>query len=188
VLMRSTPKSWKVSKDADVTTASFQPPATGTQSYPLMVLVKGQFPDAFEGKDRPEWPKPATPNPRAPVPPADKPAADITPAPAKLIVLGCSEMFRRDFLSTAGNVDLFLNSVDAVTLGDDIVNVRGRKPVDRLISLPEPCVRQMWKVLNYGLANLVIAAVGVATAVARRSSRNRYTIAQVAAGAVAEAK
>jgi hypothetical protein len=71
--------------------------------------------------------------------------------------------------------------VDAVTLGPDIVNVRGQKPIDRLIDLPEPEVRQRWKFINYGLANSVIAVIGISVAIGRRASRNRYTLAQTKA-------
>ena len=85
-------------------------------------------------------------------------------------------MFRENFIQQAGNLDLFMNSVDAVTLGDDLVNVRGRKPIDRAISLPPNSERTFWKVVNYGLAAAVIAAVGIATAMIRRRSRNAYTM------------
>jgi hypothetical protein len=89
-------------------------------------------------------------------------------------------MFRRDFLQ-AGNLDLFINSVDAVTLGDDLVNVRGRKPVDRLIDTPSSGTRQMWKFVNYALASTVIALVGISVAMVRRRSRDAYTMAYLSA-------
>jgi hypothetical protein len=84
-------------------------------------------------------------------------------------------MFRKNFLQT-GNLDLFLNSVDAVTLGDDLVHVRGRKPVDRLIDMPNKKTRNFWKIVNYGFASTVIAVIGIATTVIRRRSRNKYTL------------
>jgi len=178
-LARTTERAWTVPADSNVGEAMFQEPEGGQQAYPIMAMVSGQFPDAFKDKERPAWPTPPTEPGQPPVPqPEDPAAAPVTPAPGKLIVIGCSEMFRRDFIGTAGNVDLFLNSVDAVTLGSDIVNVRGQKPIDRLIDLPEPEVRQRWKFINYGLANSVIAVVGIALALSRRASRNRYTLAQ----------
>ena len=177
VLMHTTEDAWKWPKADALSAASFEQPEASEGPFPLMVMVTGQFPDAFEGKDRPAWPVPQ-PQPGQfppPPPPEEGPAADITPAPGKLILLGCSEMFRRDFLR-AGNLDLFLNSVDAITLGDDLVNVRGRKPVDRLIDTPSSGTRQMWKIVNYVLVSAVIAFVGIAVAFTRRRSRDVYTM------------
>ena len=177
VLMHTTEDAWKWPKAGALSAASFEQPAASEGPFPLMGMVTGQFPDAFEGKERPAWPVPQ-PQPGQfppPPPPEEGPAADITPAPGKLLLLGCSEMFRRDFLR-AGNLDLFLNSVDAITLGDDLVNVRGRKPVDRLIDTPSSGTRQMWKIVNYVLVSAVIAFVGIAVAFTRRRSRDAYTM------------
>jgi hypothetical protein len=144
-------------------------------------MISGQFPDAFDGKERPAWPvaEPAPGQFPPPPPPAEEgPAPETTPAPGKLVLIGCSEMFRRDFLQASpANLDLFMNSVDAITLGDDLVNVRGKKPVDRIIETPGADVRQFWKAVNYGLSSVLIAVVGITVAVARRRSRDAYTMA-----------
>ena len=50
VLLHTTPKAWTLPADAQLTSASLQPPAGGGQQYPLSVLVRGQFPDTFAGK------------------------------------------------------------------------------------------------------------------------------------------
>jgi hypothetical protein len=90
--------------------------------------------------------------------------------------MGCSEPFRRSFLQR-GNLDLFLNSVDAVTLGDDIVHIRSRKPIDRMIDMPGTTTRRVWKFVNYTLATAIIAGVGIVSAFIRRRARNAYTMA-----------
>jgi len=177
-LMHTTNEAWIWPKGQQLTGDAFEPPAQRDGPLPLMVLAKGQFPDAFEGKERPAWPV-AEPQPGqfAPPPPPDEgPAPEITPAPGQLVLLGCSEMFRKDFMQ-AGNLDLFMNAVDAITLGDDLVNVRGRKPIDRLINTPSIATQQTWKVINYTLASGIIAAIGIAVAVVRRRSRDAYTMA-----------
>jgi hypothetical protein len=111
-----------------------------------------------------------------PPPPADEPAAAaVSPAPGKLILLGCSETFRKNFLQQ-GNLDLFMNSVDAVTLGEDLVNVRGNKAVDRTIAKLDKDQRNRWRIINYALAPVLIAAVGITLAAIRRKSRNAYTL------------
>ncbi len=178
-LMSSTADAWVWPKGQQLTSEAFEPPTERDGPLPLMVLAKGQFPDVFTGKERPAWPV-AEPQPGQfpppPPPSEDAPAAAIKPAPGKLVLIGGSEMFRKDFLQS-GNLDLFMNSVDAVTLGDDLVNVRGRKPIDRIINRPRIGVQQTWKVVNYGLATLIIAIIGVGVAVARRRSRDAYTMA-----------
>lgn len=178
VLMSTSDQAWKVDRNNELTSEAFEVPAVLSGPYPLMAMVEGQFPDAYKDLARPIWPAPQ-PQPGQlppPPPPEEGEATAITPAPGKLILIGCSEMFRKDFLQ-AGNIDLFMNSVDAVTLGDDLVNVRGRKPIDRMIDMPDASTRNFWKIINYTLASSVIALTGIVTAVTRRRSRNAYTLA-----------
>jgi ABC-type uncharacterized transport system involved in gliding motility auxiliary subunit len=181
VLLTSSPPAWTAPGESSLTQAHLQPPLSGGQQYPLAVLVKGQFPDTFAGKERPAWPPPPQhPGVPAPPPPAeDSAATEPTPAPGQLLVVGDAQMFHRSFLS-GGNLDFFLNSVDALTLGEDIVNVRGKKQVDRAISKPAAAVRQFWKFVNLGLVPLVIAVLGIGSAIARRRSRSAYTALQAA--------
>jgi ABC-type transport system involved in multi-copper enzyme maturation permease subunit/ABC-type uncharacterized transport system involved in gliding motility auxiliary subunit len=178
VLFSSSPKAWSVPGDTSLTAATLQPPATGQQQYPLAVFVRGQFPDLYSGKERPAWPQPPS-QPGMPPPPApeDAPASEPQPAPGKLLVVGNAQMLHRNFLG-GGNLDFFLNSVDALALGDDIINVRGKKPIDRTMSKPSATARQFWKFVNLGLVNLLIAAIGLGSAVLRRRARAAYTTAQ----------
>lgn len=180
VLMRSSNGAWTIPGDAQMTGQSFEAPATG-QSYPLMAAVTGQFPDAYADTPRPAWPKPQQQPgmPPAPDEPDNEPAASPVEAkPSKLVLLGCSELFRKNFLQRA-NLDLFLNSVDSVSLDENLIKVRGRKPVDRIISEKlSDTTKMVWRFVNYGLANLVIAAAGLAVFAYRRSARNAYTVAQ----------
>jgi len=119
--------------------------------------------------------------PPEPETPDNEPAAAaVTPAPGQLVLMGCSQMFRKNFLQAA-NLDLFLNCVDAVTLSENLVNVRGTKPIDRVIDKPSKQQRALWQLANYGLANIIIAGIGIAFFVMRRRARNAYTVAQVRA-------
>lgn len=159
------------------------PPASDQKAFPLMAIIEGQFPDAYAGSDRPAWPKPQQ-QPGAPPEPEDEtpeaPAAAVTPAPAKLVLIGCSQMFRKDFIRSAPqHLDLLLNSVDAITLDENIVNVRGQKPIDRTIEKPEDSTQTFWRFINYALANIVIAGAGITYFWMRRQSRNAYTLSQM---------
>jgi ABC-type transport system involved in multi-copper enzyme maturation permease subunit/ABC-type uncharacterized transport system involved in gliding motility auxiliary subunit len=184
VLMTSGPQSWSVGAKEPMTEATFKVPESGTKPYPLMALVTGQFPDAYKDKPRPAYPKaqkqPGEP-PEPETPDTEAAAKPVEAKPGKLILLGCAEMFRKNFMQgggAAGGLDLFLNMVDGVTLDDRLVDVRGRKPIDRMIVKPEENVKTVWRIVNYGLANVIIAAVGVTFFALRRRSRNAYTMAQ----------
>ncbi len=176
VLMTTTDRAWTASGAGQFPNSAFDKPASG-QKYPLMALVTGQFPDAYKDKPRPAWPaeQPTPGQPPKPPKPEDGEAKPVTPAPGKMILLGDSEIFRKNFLQ-AGNLDLFLNCVDGVTLGDDLVKIRSRKPVDRMIDMPDTATRIKWKIINYTLATVIIAGIGIATSVMRRRARNAYTM------------
>jgi len=185
VVMTTSDRAWTVPASESMTGQSFEEPVNAERKeYPLMAVVKGQFPDAFADEERPEWPKvdPQQQPGRPPVPPADdEPEAPATPVEAKpgeLVLLGCSETFRKNFLQDA-NLDLFLNSVDAVTLNENLALVRGKKPINRLIDRPDDDKKFFWRVVNYGLANVVIAGIGIAFLMNRRRSRNAYTMSHV---------
>ncbi len=184
VLMTSSPQSWSVGSKDPMTEATFKVPDSGTKPYPLMALVTGQFPDAYKDKPRPAYPKaekqPGMP-PEPEAPDTEAAAKPLEPKPGKLILLGSAEMFRKNFMQgggSAGGLDLFLNMVDGVTLDDRLVDVRGRKPIDRMIVKPDDRSKTIWRLVNYGLANVLIASVGVVFFALRRRSRNAYTMAQ----------
>jgi len=181
VLMSTSDKAWSVGAADPMTQASFEPPSVG-KAFPLMVVVRGQFPDAYKDVPRPAWPKPQQ-HPGMPPPPpepddTEPPAPAVEAKPGQLVLMGCAQMFRKNFMQAA-NLDLFLNSVDAVTLSEHLVNVRGTKPIDRIISKPSNSQRTMWQLANYGLANVLIAGIGFGFFAMRKRARNAYTMEQV---------
>ncbi len=186
VLMSTTDRAWTVAGDAPsdaLNAALTQDAPEKGQQYSLMVMVTGQFPDAFKDKPRPAWP-PTQPRPgMPPMPEDDKEDAaptPITPAPGKLILLGCAQAFTDNLIRSVDNKDLLLNSIDAAALGDQLVNIRGKKPVNRAIERPEARTRLFWKGVNYVGINALVAAVGVAVAFLRKRSRAQYELAYAA--------
>ena len=85
-------------------------------------------------------------------------------------------MFHRNFLS-GGNLDFFLNSMDALTLGDDLINVRSKKQINRTISRPSASERQFWKFVTIALMPILIAALGGGGWFIRRRARVAYAAA-----------
>jgi ABC-2 type transport system permease protein len=182
VVMRSSENAWTVDPGAKMTSATFEQPMESEQDqYPLMAVIEGQFPDAFEGEERPAWPKPQPRPGQPPMPDDDEeaPAAPVEAAPGKMVLIGCAEMFKDNFVQQPGNLDLFLNSIDAVTLTENLMHVRGRKPLDRRIDAPASGEKTMWQLINYGLPNIIIAGIGILVYALRRRARNAYTMAQM---------
>lgn len=79
-LFSTTHKAWKKTKSEPITGPYMEAPPQGNQ-YPLMVMLEGQFPDVYpvETSDVQEHSK-------------------MQPQPGKLILLGCSTLFRNDFI------------------------------------------------------------------------------------------
>ncbi len=181
VLMTTSKGAWTVPSDAPVEGQYFKdvPPESERKAYPVMAMVTGQFPDVYKDKPRPAWePAPPAPGmPPTPPTPEEGEVEPVDPRPGKLILLGGSEMFRRNFISAFNNLDLALNAVDAVSLDERLVTVRGAKPAERAIERPSPGQRALWKFINYALGSIVIAVVGITVAVVRRKRRNAYTLA-----------
>lgn len=177
VLMSTTPNAANRTQQEIVQTLN-----DGSEQFPVAVFVEGQFPDVFAERGRPEWPEPAPMPGQPPQPPLfeDAPQTPIELAPGKLVLIGSAMMWRDDFITMRGfsNLDLFLNSVDAVSLTDEIVDVRGRRPIDRIISRPADGTRRFWQFINFGAVNAAIAGIGLAGSVLRKRSRDAYTVAQ----------
>jgi len=146
-----------------------------TRSYPLMVLVEGQFPDAFAGQEPPPWPSPPAYPGQPPQPEEEEEIPSPTkPAKGKLLLLGCSQVFEESFLNFAGHVDLFLNSIDTLSLGEGLTEIRSKKIIDR--SIPQLTEARIfaWKLTNYLLVNIIVVLVGIVRGIWRRKSRERY--------------
>ncbi len=147
-----------------------------TKQYPLAVMVKGQFVDAYAGEDRPAWSR-KPPRPGMPPPPPEdddgEPPQPVEPKPGKLILVGCAEMFTSNFVR-GGNLDFFMNSVDALTLGEDLIHIRAKKPIDRTIDKPKAASRAFWKFMDLGFVTILVIAAGATRYLLVRRSRERY--------------
>ena len=183
-LMTTTDRAWTIPGNAEgeLLNQALTQTEEGDEQYTLMAMITGQFPDAFKDKPRPAYP-PAQAQPGMPPPPPDDDEGEpepLTPAPGKLILLGTALTFSDNFIREASNADLILNSIDALSAGEELINVRGKKPINRLIERPSDNVRLFWKTINYVVINLLVAAVGIAVMVSRRRARAAYAAAYAA--------
>ena len=178
VLMTSSEKSWTVPfRLMPLTPADVEPVADKYDGkQPLMVMLSGQFPDAFKGKKRPEWP--ATPPEETPRPPSsseeDEPEKPLSPKPAKVIVVGCAEMFTDSFVRGGGNGLLASNVVDALALGEELINIRSKQFTDRTIKKTSPGQKLLYRFLTMGLVPVVFIAVGLTRYILIRKGKERY--------------
>jgi ABC-type transport system involved in multi-copper enzyme maturation permease subunit/ABC-type uncharacterized transport system involved in gliding motility auxiliary subunit len=146
--------------------------------FPLAILIEGQFPAGLSGKSRPEYRnEPVDPQMAqfSPPTPVDAPVTEAKPAPGKLIVIGCSTLFRKEFMNEGGR-DFFINAVDSLTLSNDLVEIRGKKRIDRAFAQPTNHVRAMWKFIVLALIPLIFAFWGIYGGITRQRSRDIYTM------------
>ena len=178
-LFTTTEEAWTVPASFELTQGSFDPPSAGLKKYPLAMMIEGQFPLGYAKKERPEWHKEPQRQPMMggynPPVPEDKPYGKAIAKEGKLILVGCSQFFRKNFLGQSA-LDFFLNCVDAVTLGEDLIEVRGKKRIDRTIKKPSATTRAIWKFVNFVLINLIVAVIGIVGAIMRRQARDAYTM------------
>ncbi|MCP4583968.1 MAG: ABC transporter permease subunit [candidate division Zixibacteria bacterium] len=135
---------------------------------PLAMMVSGQFPNAYQGTSMPSWPGQN-----------DSMAAAITEetlieAPGKLLLYGCGEMFSDQILGAAGNALLMLNSVDALVLGDDLINVRTKLMTQRFIQETSATAKMFWRFFVIILLPVILVAIGIARYMMRRKRREIY--------------
>lgn len=180
ILMSSTEKSWTVPfHPTPLSPEDVMPPAEKYDgNQPLMAMISGQFPDGFKGIKRPDWP-PSKPDPMNPTPPEDEkeeeqPERALEPKPAKLVVTGCSQMFNNNFIGDGGNRLLARNSVDALALGEELINIRSKQFVNRSIKETSSGQKWFYRFLTMGLIPVVFIAVGVTRSILIKKGKERY--------------
>ena len=147
----------------------------------LAALVEGQFKNAFEGEEAPDWPpeQPGGMPPRRPPPvPSD---TTISPQPGKLILIATDRLFHRDFIQWP-EMNFFLNSVGFLGLDEEGQAIRRlREKTFRSHVIPDISSKNVdfWQALQIlGLPVLIVGA-GVAVWLLRRRRREQYGLTQV---------
>jgi len=186
-LMSSTALSWTAKTSTQLTDRDLMKPAEralhgGGKAvkigpFDLAILVEGQFPKGLCAKDRPEYAEEAVDPAMArfsPPVPDDAPAGELIAGEGKLLVVACSTLFTKDFMNEA-NRDFFINSVDSLTLSNDLVEIRGKKRIDRAFKKPSSAGLFFWKFVTLGLMPLLFLAIGIGGTIMRSKSRDAYT-------------
>jgi ABC-type uncharacterized transport system involved in gliding motility auxiliary subunit len=168
ILLNSSSKTWEIPASGSMISGDDIDPRKQKilGSQPLGVLVRGQFPDAYPNMMPPKWPGDTTMmQPSMPM---------IEKKSGKMILLGCGEMFTDQVMGAFDNSMLMLNSVDAMLLGDDLINVRSKMVSERHIKETSATAKMLWKFVVIILIPLVLVAIGIMRYMMRRQRRETY--------------
>lgn len=181
-LLRSSAASWTVPFKAGQIGPSdlIRQPESRLGPLPLAVMVSGQFTDLFRDSTVPAWSKKeepaADPNAAAEMPKNVEPekAGLITPAPGKLILVGASSPFQKNLIRGGGNLSFFMNAVDAITLGEDLVTIRSKQPVERGLGRISQATKVAWRLVVTFLIPILFAVLGALRVILRRQAKQAY--------------
>jgi ABC-type transport system involved in multi-copper enzyme maturation permease subunit len=174
-LLTSSKDSWTVPfKSESLTPKDLSPlPDSPHGPFPLAVMAQGLFQDLYAEKQVPAWPQsaPAGTDAKAIETPAPKP---LEPHQGKMILMGASSFFQKHLLRNSGHLTFFLNCVDALALGDELVRIRSKQPIERTIDRVSSATKVIWRFAATLLVPIVIALIGVIKGILRKRSKQAY--------------
>jgi hypothetical protein len=134
---------------------------------PLGILAEGKFNSKYLDQPSPNW-SDASMN-------VDEneavPSSEIIGEPKenKIIAIGCTNMFKDDILqSVVSHRALLLNCVDALTLGDELINIRSKNIVARRIRSISTVGKALSKAFVTWFTPLLFVAAGIFLTIRRK--------------------
>lgn len=172
VLFESSPGAWEREFHfGALTQRDLSPPNTKQlSSYPLAVLLEGKFPDPFDGKKIPKWPSEKTDN-ETETEKDPNLKYQVISKPSRLLVVGCSEMFSDTAIMAIGNPVFLLNSVDALSLGEELIHIRNKTQVQRFIRPVSTKEKLMWRLFTVFSMPVLWILYGIFRAISRKKNR-----------------
>jgi ABC-type uncharacterized transport system involved in gliding motility auxiliary subunit len=204
-LLSSSKESWLMKDNINLNPMFISPPESSGEmtSYDLAYLLEGTFTSYFKDKPVPEKETGETDIPgsgenadnsegpdSSPLDPADvKPASHAdspevvaenrileTSRPAKIFVLGCSQMLMDNMLDPEGrttNATFILNAIDHLNGEDEIAAMRSKQQTLNPLNSTTPMVRGVIKSLNIAGLPLLVCVFGLAVWMAGKARRKR---------------
>ena len=80
----------------------------------------------------------------------------LEPSPAQVLVIGAATPFQDQLLERRAHANFILNAVDALSLGEDLIQIRSKEPIDRSIGPISTAARAWWRVLISLLVHLAM--------------------------------
>jgi gliding-associated putative ABC transporter substrate-binding component GldG len=176
-LFTSSKDSWKVAyQGRPLERTDIEHYDSVEDKLPLGVLIEGQFPNSYKGQSPPSW-LPSSDQAQTPAETsAEKKEAEpvYNARPGKLLVIGCSKMFEDDLIKTGGARNLFINSVDALTLGDELINIRSHQAIDRVVKKLGGMQKLWFRFLTIVFIPIVMIILGSLRVIFRRKEKQQY--------------
>ena len=186
ILFSSSQESWtRPYHFGPLTLQDLHPPVSGKEMKPrpLALLVEGQFPNTFEGKEIPPWPgssekekknekKDELESPKENTEQGkEKTAEPTTPQKSQIILTGCAEMFKDNVIGAMGNASFLLNSMDALGLGEELIHIRSKSQVQRFLPPISAQAKLLWRGFTIFTAPVIWIIFGVLRAANRKRRR-----------------
>ena len=91
-------------------------------------------------------------------------------APGKLLLVGCSEMFKNDYLHQRGyqHDQFLLNAAAFLTYGPELAEVQARSYTPRILAYQPENVIVEWRILTLALPPLAFILYGIVRALLQR--------------------
>jgi hypothetical protein len=154
VLITTSPRTWNYAWSGGwIPEDSFDEPAAPSLGrQPLTVLLEGTFPAMESRKEEGGRDKLAA---------LDGPSEGA--APGKLLLIGCSEMFKNDriFLPEYQHDQFLLNAVAFLAHGEELAGLEARRAVPRTFPFQPPGVKLGWRLVAVAGAPLLFVAAGI---------------------------
>ena len=138
-------------------TRMFTPPSSVKNSYPVAVLLAGEFTSFYAGKEIPSASngdgEEDTENKNK-----DRKTVEKSP-PTQIVVVGTSQFLRQPRVD---GLTFFQNSIDYITLGSSLIGIRSKQISDRSFKTdPSTFARLTIKVLCIGAIPLLVGLFGL---------------------------
>jgi len=194
VLFSSSDRSWEMSGRIDLNPMIIRPPSGNEmKSWPLAVMLEGEFPSYFAGKEIPEKPvekesdesdetakKKGTSKKQSGKPESQPIAAGegvivSKGKPGKVFVIGTSELLKNNMLDEKGespNATFMLNLLDDLNGRDDYARMRSKTQQFNPLRESGPGVRAFVKTFNIAGLPVLVALFGILVWM-RRAARKR---------------
>jgi len=140
---------------------------------PLGIYMEGIFTSKYKGQQPPEWEPDQDENTES----SDESSIDTTsitgdPQENKFILFGCSNLFKNNILSSvSSHKSLLLNSVDALTLGEELINIRSKNFEARRISEVSAAGKAISKIFVIGFPIVIFILAGFYINIKRKNKR-----------------
>jgi ABC-type uncharacterized transport system involved in gliding motility auxiliary subunit len=141
------------------------------KNQPLGILVEGKLKSQYVDQEIPKWSGESSPEDEQ----ADSLSrqSEITgdPRENKIIAFGSSNIFKNDILQAVNSHKaLLLNSVDALTLGDELINIRSKNIAARRIKATSGMGKALAKTFVVWFPPLVFLALGIFITLKRKKN------------------